>query len=176
MVATPKSEKKPGGRGGNPGPRNRKTVEEFGPVALTDKQRRFIEEFIRTGNGTRSALKVYDCKDYNSASVISTHNLKALRNPIKTYMESQDLSLRQAVQVLTEGLAATTHQKTGPGEYSKVPDFGVREKYLRHLAKWLEVPSPELEMDEAKAGIVVNVYEPSLKKGAKGRFERIEAE
>lgn len=42
----------------------------------TIKQRKFVKEYIETGNGTQSALKVYDTKDYMTAAMIASENLK----------------------------------------------------------------------------------------------------
>ena len=46
------------------------------PRKLTRKQARFVDEYIETGNGTQSALSVYDTEDYNTAHVIASENLQ----------------------------------------------------------------------------------------------------
>lgn len=43
---------------------------------LTRKQRKFVDEFVSTGNGTQAALEAYDTTKPNVAAVISTENLK----------------------------------------------------------------------------------------------------
>ena len=43
---------------------------------LTPKQKIFVENFSKTGNGTRSALAAYDTKAYFTAAAISEENLK----------------------------------------------------------------------------------------------------
>lgn len=43
--------------------------------ALTKKQTGFVKDYIATGNGTQSALKNYDTKDYKTAGVIAVENL-----------------------------------------------------------------------------------------------------
>jgi len=43
---------------------------------LTKKERDFAVDYIDTGNGTKSALKVYDTKDPNTAGVIAHGNLR----------------------------------------------------------------------------------------------------
>ena len=45
---------------------------------LTKKQKGFVKDYVETGNGTQSALKNYNTKDYKSASVIATENLDKL--------------------------------------------------------------------------------------------------
>ena len=42
---------------------------------LTVKQRRFVHEYLRTGNGTAAALVAYDTRDPRTASVIATETL-----------------------------------------------------------------------------------------------------
>ena len=43
---------------------------------LTKKQKDFTDEFTKTGNATRSALKVYNTEDYSTAGNIGSENLK----------------------------------------------------------------------------------------------------
>ena len=42
---------------------------------ITKKQRDFVEEYVKTGNGAKSALKTYDTDDYKTAQSIATENL-----------------------------------------------------------------------------------------------------
>lgn len=42
---------------------------------LTKKQRGFVKDYLKTGNGTQAALKNYDTKDINTAAVIAVENL-----------------------------------------------------------------------------------------------------
>ena len=47
------------------------------PRKLTYKQRAWVKEYIKSkGNGTKSALKVYKTKDYNTAHSIASENLQ----------------------------------------------------------------------------------------------------
>lgn len=43
----------------------------------TLKQRLFAQEYLKTGNGVQSALKVYGNNNYNSANGLAIHNLNA---------------------------------------------------------------------------------------------------
>ena len=45
----------------------------------TPKEAAFAKEYVETGNGVQSALKVYDTQSYKSASVIADQNLEKLR-------------------------------------------------------------------------------------------------
>lgn len=65
---------------------------------LTKKQREFIDEYIETGNGTQSALEVYDIdpngKDpKKTASVIATENLgkHSIREEITKRITLEDI-------------------------------------------------------------------------------------
>lgn len=49
----------------------------------TRKQAVFIEEVVKTGNGTKAALKAYDTDDYNTAKAIASENLA------KPYIEEE---------------------------------------------------------------------------------------
>lgn len=42
---------------------------------LTIKQRKFLKEYVRTGNGTKAALKAYDTTDEKTAESIASENL-----------------------------------------------------------------------------------------------------
>ncbi len=42
---------------------------------LTKKQKVFVKEYVKTENGTQSALKAYDTKDYSTAGNIASENL-----------------------------------------------------------------------------------------------------
>lgn len=56
---------------------------------LTKKQKGFVKDYLETGNGTQSALKNYDTKDYKTASVISAENLDkpSIQEAIKSIAE-----------------------------------------------------------------------------------------
>ncbi|HLC20440.1 hypothetical protein A3E97_01575 [Candidatus Uhrbacteria bacterium RIFCSPHIGHO2_12_FULL_47_12] len=43
--------------------------------ALTIKQRRFVIEYIQTGNGTEAAVSAYDCQSRNTARSMASENL-----------------------------------------------------------------------------------------------------
>lgn len=43
---------------------------------LTKKQRGFVKDYVKTGNGVESALENYDTKDYSTAGNIASDNLR----------------------------------------------------------------------------------------------------
>lgn len=54
---------------------------------LTKKEKGFADNFIESGNGVQSALKVYDTTDYSTAASISSENLN--KPKVKAYLESK---------------------------------------------------------------------------------------
>ena len=52
---------------------------------LTPKQKEFVKEYLNTGNGTQSALKVYNTKSENMAAVIAHGNIR--KDKIKIAIE-----------------------------------------------------------------------------------------
>lgn len=53
-------------------------IETLKGKQLTFKQRAWIDEYLKTGNATKAALKVYDTDDYKTASVIASENIAKL--------------------------------------------------------------------------------------------------
>lgn len=56
-------------------------------VNLKPKQKKFADKYLETGNGTKSALEVYDVKDENSAAAIASQNLRKIK--VQEYLESK---------------------------------------------------------------------------------------
>ena len=46
---------------------------------LTKKQKGFIKDYVKTGNGTQAVLDNYDVNSENSAAVIATQNLRKVK-------------------------------------------------------------------------------------------------
>ncbi len=67
---------------------------------LTKKQRDFVKEYIKTGNGVKSALVAYDTKDNLTARVISSENLT--KPNIKAYLEESGFTTNNAKRVVAE--------------------------------------------------------------------------
>ena len=55
------------------------------PRKLSLKARRFAEEYVKTGNGTQSALKVYDTEKPEVANAIAVENLQ--KPSVSSYIE-----------------------------------------------------------------------------------------
>lgn len=54
---------------------------------LSPKEKAFADDYLETGNATRSALKVYDTEDPNTAGVIGHSNLRKAK--IQHYLENE---------------------------------------------------------------------------------------
>lgn len=125
---------------------------------LTKKERGFVKDYIKTGNGTESALNNYDIKSKdpeNVAAAIASENLTKprIQNAIQEALPDELLA-----QVHLDGLAATKRSGTGAmkigiGTDGKVndfghteidePDFAVRHKYLDSAYKLKGLYAPE---------------------------------
>ena len=57
---------------------------------LSKKQKGFVKDYVRTGNGVKSALNNYDTKDYSTAGSIAVENLQkpAIQEAIKSIADS----------------------------------------------------------------------------------------
>lgn len=72
---------------------------------LTIKQRLFVKEYIKSkGNGTQSALKVYNAKDKNIAHSIASENLQkpAVKEEMDKILQREDLSLNSITNRLSD--------------------------------------------------------------------------
>jgi len=130
---------------------------------LTPKQSRFLKLYLDPasktfGNGTLSALEVYDTDNYFTASAIATENLQKLRNPTKALMEAKGIDLDKLLVVLNDGLKA---QKivTSPSKGDKeVADHAVRHKYLETAARWLGTESSDQPTNQVNVQINANKF------------------
>lgn len=73
---------------------------------LTQKQLLWLKAYIETGNATKAALEVYDCKDYKSAQQIGYENLRKLEIP--HLMEEMGLSKKNLLSILAQNVAKPT--------------------------------------------------------------------
>lgn len=98
---------------------------------LTKKQKGFIKDYIKTGNGTQSALNNYDTTDYSTAGMIASENLRKpkIAEVVKSLADRIPDELLEKVHI--EGLSASDEVRTPDGEViASKPDYNVRHKYL----------------------------------------------
>lgn len=57
--------------------------------SLTKKEKGFVQDYVKTGNGTQSALKNYDTKDISTAAMIASTNIRKpkIQKAIKSIAE-----------------------------------------------------------------------------------------
>jgi hypothetical protein len=114
-------------------------------IDLTIKQRKWIQAYIKTGNATEAAARVYDCKNRDVANAIGNENLAKLSFP--ELMEEMKLTDVALMNVGIEGMQATK-QISGiviggksvdvdseSSNFVEVPDYAVRHKYWETMLK-----------------------------------------
>lgn len=98
---------------------------------LTKKQRGFVKDYIKNGNGTQAAINNYNTTDENTAAVIASENLikPKIQNAILEALPDELLS-----QIHREGLFASKaiyiKTEAGSEKVDEEPDYAVRHKYL----------------------------------------------
>lgn len=107
-----------------------KTENKPKKLNLTLKQRKWIKEYIKSGNATKAALAVYDTDDYDSAAQIGSENLKKLQIP--ELMEEMGLTDIALINIGAEGMTKPVKQSI-TGEVH--PDYAVRHKYYETMLK-----------------------------------------
>lgn len=135
-------------------------------LKLTLKQRNFLQEYFKTGNGVQSAMKIYDTEDYQTAAAIASENLKKLKPRINEMMEAKGISVGKLLDVLKDGLDASKvisativagEQKEAnsqTNDFIDVPDYPTRHKYLETAGRWLGVE----KKDEPTVNVQVNNF------------------
>lgn len=100
---------------------------------ITMKQRNFIKEYVETGNATKSALKIYDTKNYNVAKSIGQENLTKpyLIEEINSLMEGRGITDEKLLEKLEAGLAAVKiSEYKGKLVETNIPDLQLQHKFL----------------------------------------------
>ena len=98
----------------------------------TIKERKWLKEYIKSGNGTQSAMKIYNCNNEKTASVIGSENLAKLS--IENAMRAEGISDHALVETLKDGLLASKGFRIKVSkdkfEIKHEPDHPTRHKYL----------------------------------------------
>jgi hypothetical protein len=100
---------------------------------LTVKRRRWIKEYIRTGNATEAAERVYSCKNRGVASAIGSENLRKLA--ISDLMEKMGLTDVALINIGTEGMTKAKKIHGTGDNFVETPDYATRHKYWETLLK-----------------------------------------
>lgn len=93
---------------------------------LSKKEKGFVKDFVKTGNGTKSALNNYNTGSENVAASIASENLRKpkIQNAIKSIAESIPDSL--LIKKHLELLNATTTIKQGEEYEEKIDAQAVK--------------------------------------------------
>lgn len=94
---------------------------------LTLKQHRWLKEYLKCGNATEAAVRVYNVKNRDSANAIGAQNLAKI--DFDKLLDANGLTLAQMLKAIVEGLNATK-KVWGNGKSIEVPDYSVRFDYL----------------------------------------------
>lgn len=112
------------------------------PRKLTIKQKKFLKEYFKTGNATKSAMAVYDVKDIHSARAIGGENLSKLREVTIALMEAKGLSLGKIIDKVNEATDANKIITSHTEPDYEVPDHPTRLKAIEIVARWLRMEQP----------------------------------
>ena len=119
---------------------------------LTIKQRKWIKEYIATGNATEAAIRVYDTEDRNVAHVIGSENLQKLT--IDNLMEEMGLTDVALINVGAEGMTKPVKQSITGEVY---PDYGVRHRYWETMLKLKK------KLENKQEGVSGNIFNISYR-------------
>ena len=106
---------------------------------LTPKQRDFLDEYLITGNATRSYKKIYPNSRLTTASTEGSKLVHKLAIPFETLAEAQGLTKGKILRKVVDKLDSKKIQ-TSPTEGDKVVDDNPSQlKAVEIAGKWLGV-------------------------------------
>lgn len=109
---------------------------------LTKKQRKFVNEYADTGNGTKAALKSYDTESEEVAAVIAVENLSKpkIRAELQNLGFDSNNAKRVVGEILDDGSVEPHNRLKAADLVFKVQgDFAPE----RHINLDIKVKSPE---------------------------------
>lgn len=117
--------------------------------ARTVKQKMFVKEYVKSGNATQAALKVYNTKSVDSAKRIGWENTTKLN--IQEILEKNGITDDATAQNLARMAFTATKQNQFTGEV--VEDNQVQLDAIKHITKlkgWLK--------DSEQPGVHIGQY------------------
>lgn len=106
---------------------------------LTAKQRRFLDDYLITGNATQSAINIYGYKSRSIASSRGSDMVKQLNIPLETLMDSMGLSKGKLIQKVKQKMESTKIHSSPTDPDREVPDNPSQLKAVEIAGKWLGV-------------------------------------
>ena len=104
---------------------------------LTLKQRRFVEEYLVTGNGTEAVRRSYSKTSPHTYEAIAYENLRKpeIIRAINARLDENELNYKRVVCALAEAIDATTRlYNPSTREFELVPDV-VRLKAVKEILR-----------------------------------------
>jgi len=95
---------------------------------MTHKQKQFVKEYIKTGNATEAASRVYKTKNRNTAKSIGSENLTKL--DLMEVMDKTGISDNYLMEILKRGLEAKRQIVTGNKKVQIFEDYNNQSKFL----------------------------------------------
>lgn len=98
---------------------------------LTQKQKDFADELLRTGDAIESAIRAYSPKNRNGARVVAFNNLR--NEKIRDYIQDELVAsntVRKSTDVLQDALQAKAMYQ---GEETEAPDHSTRLKAAKQV-------------------------------------------
>lgn len=136
---------------------------------LTLKQRKFVDEYLKTGNGVQAALAAYGSEDmtYNTAGVIAHENLNKPKI-VKTMAQLLDeagVTDEKIAEKIKEGFEAVSHVVRGD-KIARVPDYNARHRYVRTALEVKEkMPNAKLQIEgDIKKDVTIRIIEDTTLK------------
>lgn len=139
---------------------------------LTLKQAKWIKEYLKTGNATRSAEKVYDVSSYKSASVIASENLEKLRPHVAHLMEAKNVSIGRLIDKLDKKLDAKKIHGTSD-DFIEIEDNVAQLKALEIAGKWIGL---DREREGKTTVVVLPILSSKSVQGNNSNDKIVEAE
>jgi len=115
---------------------------------LTKKEAVFCDEYIETGNGTKSALKAYNTTDPRTAGKIANTNLNKnkIQTKIAQALGKHKIDENTIAKKIAGGLEARRvvfNPVFKSFEELEFPDYATQHKYLTTLVEILGVKAPD---------------------------------
>lgn len=115
---------------------------------LTRKQAKFTDEYIKTGNGSKSAMVAYETDSPDSAKTIAHKNLNnnKIQTVIAQALAKKKITEDTIAQKIADGLEAKKvafNFDTKSFEQLDYPDYAIQHKFLNSLIEILGVKAPE---------------------------------
>jgi len=115
---------------------------------LTIRQRKFIREYLRTGNATQAALAAYNVSKRNAANLgyLLLHKNEKIKNALEKALEEEELNESYAVKKLKKVIdyGETSLEDIKPSDLLRALEMFFRLKgYLGKERKEMQLPQEE---------------------------------